>query len=99
MCKCVSCKGCKLKHLCTKAKGNQQVRIGIKISEFKAAAKNKLCSEKGLALRSKRPVEVETVFGRIKYNWSFRRFFLRGLKKVNTELGILSVVHNIDLCG
>ena len=92
---CVSCKGCELKHLCTKAKGNRQIRIGIKLNEFKAKAKKKLCSEKGLELRSKRPVDVESVFGRLKHNWSFRRFFLRGIEKVTTELGILSVAHNI----
>jgi len=93
---CISCKGCKLRHLCTKAKGNRQIQIGVKLNEFKAAAKKKLCSEKGLEFRSRRPVEVETVFGRIKHNWSFRRFFLRGTEKVDTELGILSVAHNIS---
>jgi hypothetical protein len=40
-------------------------------------------------------VDVESVFGRLKYNWGFRRFLLRGKEKVNIEWGILSIAHNI----
>jgi len=38
---------------------------------------------------------VEGVFGHIKHNRNFRRFMLRGLLKVRTELGLLSLAHNI----
>ncbi|MBC8509645.1 MAG: transposase, partial [Chloroflexi bacterium] len=34
------------------------------------------------------------VFGHIKYNRNFSRFMLRGLQKVRTELGLLSLAHN-----
>jgi hypothetical protein len=46
-------------------------------------------------MRSKRPIEVESVFGRLKHNWGFRRFLLRGIEKVNTEWGILCIAHNL----
>jgi hypothetical protein len=46
-------------------------------------------------LRSKRGVDVESVFGQIKNNNQFRRFYTRGLKNVNTEWGIMSIAHNI----
>ena len=46
-------------------------------------------------MRARRGVEVEPVFGRIKQNWGFRRFTLRGMEKVNIEWGLLCLAHNI----
>jgi hypothetical protein len=40
-------------------------------------------------------VEVESVFGRLKHNWGFRRFRLRGLEKVPIEWGLLCMAHNL----
>ncbi|MFB9120797.1 transposase [Bergeyella porcorum] len=39
-------------------------------------------SEKGLEHRSKRPIEVEAVFGQLKSNNKFDRFTFKWLKKV-----------------
>jgi len=61
---------------------------------LKEQARQLLTSEKGVKLRSRRGWEVEGVFGHIKYNRNFRRFMLRGLQKVRTELGLLSLAHN-----
>ncbi|MFA3783796.1 transposase [Melioribacteraceae bacterium 4301-Me] len=47
----------------------------------------------GKKLRKKR--EVETVFGDIKHNQLFKRFYLRGIEKVNAELGLVAMSHNI----
>jgi len=63
--------------------------------EFRKQARENLTSELGKELRAKRSVEVETVFGHIKHNMSFRRFHLRGLKKVNMEWGLVSIAHNM----
>ncbi|MBA9087880.1 hypothetical protein FHR92_004373 [Fontibacillus solani] len=41
------------------------------------------------AIYVRRKVEVESVFGHIKGNRSFRWFSLRGLGKVHTEFGIM----------
>jgi len=46
-------------------------------------------------LRSLRGVEVESVFGRLKQDWGFRRFTLRGMEKVKTEWGLLCIAHNL----
>ena len=46
-------------------------------------------------LREKRSIEPETVFGDLKHNMGFRRFLLRGLKKVQIEWGLLSIAHNL----
>jgi hypothetical protein len=38
---------------------------------------------------------VESVFGRLKEDWGFRRFFLRGIAKVKTEFGLLCIAQNM----
>ena len=58
-------------------------------------ARELLTSERGLQMRSKRPVEVESVFGNIKGNFGVRRFMLRGLQKVTIEWGLYSIAHNM----
>ncbi|MFJ8268286.1 transposase [Peribacillus asahii] len=40
-------------------------------------------------------MEVESVFGHIKGNRSFRRFSLRSLAKVQTEFGIVAMAHSL----
>jgi hypothetical protein len=62
---------------------------------MKREAHDRLLSPRGVEVRSQRPIEVEAVFGRLKQNWGFRRFMLRGLEKVKTEWGILCIAHNI----
>ncbi|MBU2266650.1 MAG: transposase, partial [Bacteroidetes bacterium] len=54
-----------------------------------------LNSEQGIAHRKKRCHDVEPVFGNIKHNHGFRRFMLRGKKKVEIEWGLISIAHNI----
>ena len=39
-------------------------------------------------------MEVESVFGQIKQSRGYTRFLLRGLKKVEIELGLVSMAHN-----
>jgi transposase len=92
---CVDCSQCPLKAQCTKAEGNRQVKVSFRLWEMRARAKAMLLSEHGIALRKQRPIDVETVFGRIKQNWGFRRFLLRGLQKVSTEWGLLCIAHNL----
>ena len=71
------------------------IQIGVELEKYRQQARDRLNSEEGRVLRSRRSVEVETVFGRLKQNWGFRRFLLRGTEKVSTEWGILSIAHNI----
>ena len=86
---------CPVKKDCTRAKGNRQIQIGIELERLKQKARENLLAPRGLIHRSKRPIEVEAVFGRLKHNWGFRRFSLRGLEMVTTEWGLLSIAHNI----
>lgn len=92
---CHDCQACPEKADCTRSKYNRRIYIGVALQEMKKSALDLLLSPRGLEMRSKRPIEVEAVFGRLKQNWGFRRFLLRGLEKVNTEWGILCMAHNI----
>jgi len=92
---CGSCAGCPFKPQCTRGIGNRHVLINPILNHYQARAAQKLISEHGVRLRSRRGVEVESVFGRIKQDWGFRRFTLRGIEKVKTEWGLLCIAHNI----
>lgn len=62
---------------------------------LKAQARALLHSEEGIKHRKKRCYEVEPVFGNIKYNKGFKRFMLAGCDKVEIEVGLLSIAHNL----
>ena len=89
------CEGCPLRGLCHQAKGNRTIEVNYRLKELKEKAKELLNCELGLAHRSKRPIEVEAVFGQLKSNNKFTRFTLRGLKKVNLEFGLMAIAHNL----
>lgn len=91
-----SCVGCPLRPRCHKSTDERIVEINQQLREFKAEAREKLCSPEGKKHRSKRPAEVEAVFGQIKYNKNFKRFMLRGLEKVATEIGLIATAMNIS---
>jgi hypothetical protein len=92
---CSSCATCPLKPQCTRAVGNRCIGINPTLIRYQRQAREKHVSDQGRKLRSRRGVEVETVFGRIKQDWGFRRFTLRGLDKVKTEWGLLCIAHNL----
>ena len=92
---CEECTGCPLKSQCTKAEGNREIHVSLRLLAYRKRAREKLTSEEGKRLRARRSVEVESVFGQLKQNMGFRRFRLRGLEKVKTEFGLVSIAHNM----
>ena len=92
---CSDCRECPVKLTCTKSIYNRRLYIGVELQKMKKIAHDNLESPRGKEMRSRRPIEVESVFGRLKQNWGFRRFLLRGKEKVNTEWGILCIAHNL----
>jgi len=91
-----NCLGCSLRSQCTRRKEtNRRITFSAHGKALRDQARQNLTSPKGQELRSRRRTEPETVFGCIKGNRSFRRFLLRGLEKVTTEWGLLSVAHNV----
>lgn len=89
------CEGCPLRGMCHKSAGNKKIEINHKLNQHRAKAREKLTSERGLMHRSKRPIEVEAVFGQLKSNNKFSRFTLRKMDKVNIEFGLMSIGHNL----
>ena len=90
-----NCKGCPLRGSCFKAKGNKVIERNYNLIRLKAKAKEKLLSPRGIAHRKQRCWDVEAIFGNIKHNMGFKRFMLRGIDKVNTEMGLIAMVHNL----
>jgi transposase len=90
-----TCSTCLQRGLCCKGQNDRTIHVSPKLIEYKLAAKQNLESEKGIKLRAQRGIDVESVFGQIKHNNQFRRFYTHGLKNVNTEWGIISIAHNI----
>jgi hypothetical protein len=64
-----------------------------------ATAKEKMAAKvrtpAGQALYARRKVIVEPVFGQIKEARGFRRFLLRGLKKIRGEWSLVCLTHNL----
>ena len=54
-----------------------------------------LNTSKGIRLRKQRCHDVEPVFAELKHNKNFKRFMLRGKNKVEVEIGILAIAHNL----
>jgi hypothetical protein len=80
--------------MCHQAKTNRRLQVNHRLNELKDKARALLLSPQGIEKRSKRPVEVEAVFGQLKSNNKFNRFTLRGLEKVNVEFGLMALGHN-----
>jgi len=90
------CNGCPVREACNKSKGNKKIEINPRLSYYKSIIRERLTSERGRKYRSQRPVDVEAVFGIIKGNRNYRKFLLRGLEKVEIEVGLLALSHNLS---
>ncbi len=87
------CARCKSK--CHKQKGNRIIEVNHNLLNIKKEVRKLLESEKGIYHRKKRTTDVEPVFAHIKHNRNFRKFNLRGKEKVEIELGLLALAHNL----
>lgn len=91
-----NCNGCPLRGTCHKQKGNRIIEVNHNLRKHKAAAAERLRSEEGIKKRKRRCADVEPVFANWKQNKGFRRFNLRGKEKVTTEIGLISLAHNLQ---
>lgn len=89
------CEGCPLRGLCFKGKYNRTIEINSNLVRLKNKAKERLTSELGVKYRKQRCYDVEPVFGHIKHNKKFKRFNLRGNAKVEIEIGLIAIAHNL----
>jgi hypothetical protein len=92
---CEDCYECPYSEKCRKGNGNRTVKRNKKLEYYRQKARENLTSDKGIELRKRRCVDIEPVWADIKWNQGYKRFRLRGLKKINLEFGLLAMVHNI----
>lgn len=90
-----NCAGCPLATSCQPVNGQASLAINHRVARLKAQARELLLSEEGVRRRKQRSVDVEPVFGQLKQNRNFKRFRLRGLQKVEIEMGLVAIAHNI----
>lgn len=90
-----NCESCPMRGPCHKAAGNRIIQRSPNLNRHRQKIKELLMSEEGVERRKQR-WKVEAVFGNIKHNKGFKRFFLRGIEKVNTELGLIAIAHNLQ---
>lgn len=98
-----ACLPCELRAKCLKnPSGNGTRNVAYFTGKTKGEAatysklmKEKIDSEQGRAIYSKRIGTVEPVFGNIRHTLKLNRFTMRGKRKVNTQWKLFSIVHNM----
>jgi transposase len=76
-------------------KGTYQPSNNPTYEQYKVNMLDFLETDEGKRLMDKRKWDVEPTFGDIKQNMGFRKFLLRLMPKVKTEVGLISMAHNI----
>ncbi len=90
-----NCENCPLRGVCFKGDGNRIINVNHELQRLKEKARQLLLSDEGIRHRKQRPVDVEPVFGNIKQHKNFKRFLLRSSGKVETEIGLIALAHNL----
>lgn len=94
------CSNCKYRDKCfTNFRSGKSKRFNVKKEYFdsqhtRERMRAKLRSPEGKAVYNKRSCIIEHVFGEIKEYKKFRRFYHRGITKVNTIWTIICIAHN-----
>ncbi|WP_343042586.1 transposase [Nitrincola alkalisediminis] len=98
-----NCRDCPLKHQCLRRVNQTDGRqVSFALSDRKAAPgfiekmKQKIDSPMGQHIYSQRLGTVEPAFGNLESNKGLNRFTLRGKTKVNSQLLMSCIVHNIE---
>lgn len=91
-----NCKGCPLRCLCYKARGDRRtIEVNHRLNEYKRRARELLTSEAGVRHRGRRCIEPEAVFGQMKFNMAYRRFRHFGKDKVTMDFAFFAIAFNI----
>jgi len=91
-----NCKGCPLRCLCYKAKGDRRtIEVNHRLNHYKRKARELLTSEDGIKHRGRRCIEPEAVFGQMKFNMAYRRFRHFGKDKVTMDFAFFAIAFNI----
>lgn len=94
---CNECTGCPLRDKCSRAKDERtkQLQVCWTFERYRSQSLANITDSTGIKYRVNRSIQVEGAFGVIKQDWGFRRFLLRGLPGVKTEIGLLAFAFNI----
>lgn len=90
-----NCQGCPLRAGCHKSKSHRIIQVNHKLESYKERARDKLNSEEGILKRKRRGADVEATFGILKQNHNWKRCSLRGKDKVEVEVGLHALAHNL----
>lgn len=90
-----NCSDCDLRNCCHNSARDRRMFVNTKLIELRKKARDLLNSAEGIVYRGRRLAEVESVFGQIKHNNNFRRFLLRGIRKVKIEWALVALAHNM----
>ena len=89
------CEGCPLQGACNPGNNKRTIKVNHNLNRLKQQADKRLKSKRGIQKRKQRCYDTEPVFANIKHNHHFKRFMLRGIKKVAIETGLLAIAHNL----
>ena len=91
------CSGCPLYDMCIKSEKqiNKRIQKNMNLEYFKAQVNHQLSTKENREIYQQRKVDIETVFGNLKANLSFRRFSVRGMRKVKIETGLALLALNL----
>src|SRR5699024_6553895 len=94
---CVSCAGCPLRDLCTKARegNNRKIFYNEKWETQKSYIREQLSKEEIGEIYGQRKIDVEPFFGFLKANLGFTRMSVRGKSQVHNELGFALMAVNL----
>jgi transposase len=92
-----SCKSCELAQFCLSSKKRIKQLHRDHREELAEKMSCQLQSDKSKIRMMIRAISVEPVFGNMKQNLGFRRFNLRGLKKVKGEFNLMCIAHNLNI--
>ena len=93
---CDDCSQCPFKKKCTRAKGNRKLQVSKKFISQRAASPERIIGPEGIILRMNRSIQSKGAFGVVKQDHGFRRFLLRGSRKVTTEILLIAMAYNVN---
>jgi hypothetical protein len=94
--RCTDCRNCPFQETCAKGKDAKTIQVSLQNQKQRQEVRERLSSEQGKEKYGQRKIDVEPVFGHIKYNRGFDRFSLRGLSKNTSDWGLICVAHNLQ---
>lgn len=92
-----ACEGCELLSKCTRGKHRTITRDSNE--KIKEEMRESLNIDANQEIYKKRAHSAESPTGQIKHNLKYRIFMRRGREKVNMEMGLLCMLHNILKIG